>query len=104
MRERVAREAGGNPFFLGELARAAGGPATALPRTVLAAVALEVAALRPAARALIDGAAVAGDPFDPELAAAAAGVAPDPARSTAWSRRTWCARTRAAARSRSATR
>ena len=30
----------------------------------------------PAARALLDGAAVAGDPFDPELAAAAAGLDP----------------------------
>ena len=75
-RERVAREAGGNPFFLGELARVAGRAGEALPDTVLAAVALEVAALAPAARALIEGAAVAGDPFDPELAAAAAGVAP----------------------------
>ena len=33
----------------------------------------------PAARALIAGAAVAGDPFDPELAAAAAGLPPDAA-------------------------
>jgi hypothetical protein len=37
-------------------------------------VQLESRALPPASRALLDGAAVAGDPFDPELAAAAAGL------------------------------
>jgi DNA-binding NarL/FixJ family response regulator len=79
VRERVAREAAGNPLFLGELARAAARPGDALPRTVSAAVTLGLATLDPAARALLDGAAVAGDPFDPELAAAAAGVEPDPA-------------------------
>jgi DNA-binding NarL/FixJ family response regulator len=77
VRERVAREAGGNPLFLGELARVAGRPGDPLPRSVLAAVQLEFAALSPEARALIEGAAVAGDGFDPELAAAAAGMAPD---------------------------
>ena len=45
----------------------------------MAAIAIELAALPPAARALIAGAAVAGDPFDLELAAAAAGLAPDSA-------------------------
>ena len=49
-------------------------PGGALPPTLLAAVRLEVGAMPPAARALLDGAAVAGDPFDPELAAAAAGL------------------------------
>ncbi len=73
-RERVAREARGNPFFLSELARASGRPGDTLPRSLLAAVTLELRALEPAARTLIDGAAVAGDPFDPELAAAAAGT------------------------------
>jgi hypothetical protein len=73
-RERLAREAAGNPLFLQELARVAGEPGDALPPTLLAAVQLEVSALPPASRALLEGAAVAGDPFDPELAAAAAGV------------------------------
>jgi len=74
VRERLAREAAGNPLFLQELARVAGDPGDALPPTLLAAVQLEVGAMPPAARALLDGAAVAGDPFDPELAAAAAGL------------------------------
>src|SRR5918999_1162889 len=77
-RERLAREAAGNPLFLQELARVAGEPGDALPPTLLAAVQLEVGALPAAARALLEGAAVAGDPFDPELAAAAAGVGFDP--------------------------
>ena len=79
-RERVAREAAGNPLFLGELARASRAAGDALPRTVIAAVTLELAMLDPAARALLDGAAVAGDPFDPELAAAAAGRRGRPGR------------------------
>ena len=45
-----------------------------LPDTLLAAVAAEVRALHPSARQLVEGAAVTGDPFDPELAAAAAGL------------------------------
>ena len=40
-----------------------------------AAIEREVASLDDAARTLVRGAAVAGDPFDPELAATAAGVA-----------------------------
>ena len=74
LRERLAREAAGNPLYLQELARVARDPGDALPPTLLAAVRLEVAALPPASRALLEGAAVAGDPFDPELAAAAAGA------------------------------
>jgi DNA-binding CsgD family transcriptional regulator len=76
-REHVIGEAGGNPLFLRELGRLARQGETALPATLTAAVGLEVAALEPAMRALIAGAAVAGDPFDPELAAAAAGLEPD---------------------------
>jgi DNA-binding CsgD family transcriptional regulator len=80
-RERLAREAAGNPLFLRELARS---PADgALPPTLLATVAGEVAALDPAARALVEGAAVAGDPFDPELAAETAGLGPGLAEETA---------------------
>ena len=75
LRERVATEAAGNPLFLQELARAARQPDGLLPPTLLAAVQLEVGGLPPnGSRTLIDGAAVAGDPFDPELAAAAAGL------------------------------
>ena len=72
LRERVATEAAGNPLFLGELARAARQPTGSLPATLVAGVRLEVDALLPGPRTLVEGAAVCGDPFDPELAAAAA--------------------------------
>ena len=65
-------------MFLRELA-ASGDSAGRAPRKIVAAVAHEVEALTPAPRALVEGAAVAGDPFDPELAAAAAAVPPDSA-------------------------
>jgi DNA-binding CsgD family transcriptional regulator len=74
VRRRVVREAAGNPLFLHELTRAAGRPGPALPRTLAAAIGAELAALPPDARTLLDGAAVAGDPFDAELAAAATGL------------------------------
>src|SRR4051794_36707192 len=77
VRERVVLEGRGNPLFLGELARVADRGDGALPASLVAAIGLEVAALGPAPRALIDGAAVAGDPFDPELAAAAADLDED---------------------------
>ncbi len=77
LRDRLEQEARGNPLFLHELARVAGeGP---IPPTIIAAVQREAAALPPASRTLLDGAAVAGDPFDPELAAAAAGIATEDA-------------------------
>src|SRR3954468_10903821 len=72
VRERVVLEGRGNPLFLRELARVADRGDGALPATPVAPISLEVAALGEAPRALIEGAAVAGDPFDPELAAAAA--------------------------------
>jgi DNA-binding CsgD family transcriptional regulator len=72
VRERMRREAGGNPLFLLELGKL--GRDEALPATLLAAVAAEVTRVPPDARALIDAAAVAGDPFDLDVAAAAAGL------------------------------
>ncbi|MDA0166920.1 AAA family ATPase, partial [Solirubrobacter ginsenosidimutans] len=75
--------AGGNPFYLQQLARAphrlAAGPAVPLsgvevPRAVAAAFAGEIAQLSDCARQVLAGAAIAGDPFEPELAAIAAGV------------------------------
>ncbi len=102
VRRRIVSDAGGNPLFLRELARS--GPE--LPASLVAAVALEVRALDVEARALLEGAAVAGEPFDPELAAAAAALAAQPRWRpwTAWSPPTWSARARTAARSRSAIR
>jgi ATP/maltotriose-dependent transcriptional regulator MalT len=80
-------ESGGNPFYLQQLARAlgrrleampaAGGVSLAgieVPRMVAAALVDELALLSDGARRVLDGAAVAGDPFEPELAAAAAAM------------------------------
>ena len=82
------RESGGNPFYLEQLARTRKPGAAVLPAapdlelggvevpaTVVAALAEELGLLPEGARRVLEGAAVAGDPFDPDLAAAAAGVA-----------------------------
>jgi ATP/maltotriose-dependent transcriptional regulator MalT len=79
-------ESGGNPFYLEQLARTFdrvrnATPAVSgislgdaeVPPTVAAALLEELALLSDTARRVLEGAAVAGDPFDPELAAAAAG-------------------------------
>jgi ATP/maltotriose-dependent transcriptional regulator MalT len=79
-------DSGGNPFYLEQLARSANRfdpaprdePALAgvdVPPAVAAALSEELALLSKSSRLILDGAAVAGDPFDPELAAAAAGAA-----------------------------
>jgi DNA-binding NarL/FixJ family response regulator len=78
----------GNPFYLEQLARSVGRlpqpprhrPALALagveiPGAVAASLGDELALLTDVGRRVLDGAAVAGDPFEPDLAAAAAGVA-----------------------------
>ncbi len=77
-RARIAARAGGNPLLLEELARGGGGPDA--PSGVVAMVAAERAALGDAARALADAGAITGDPFDIDLAAAVAGLAPGTAR------------------------
>jgi DNA-binding NarL/FixJ family response regulator len=76
---------GGNPFYLEQLARvralprlAAGAVDDSVPPAVAAALGAELAALAPDARRVLDAAAVAGDPFEPELAAAVAEL-PEPA-------------------------
>ena len=70
-REAVLRESGGNPFYVEQLVRA-GGSDGSLPGTVAEAIGGELRSLEPEARRLLEGAAVAGDPFEPDLAAAAA--------------------------------
>jgi ATP/maltotriose-dependent transcriptional regulator MalT len=76
-------ESGGNAFYLEQLARSlalehtAGVPELSsgdldVPPAVTAALAEELAVLSDDARGVLEGAAVAGDPFEPELAAAAA--------------------------------
>ena len=78
-------QSGGNPFYLQQLARSvarersAGGPDLSpadldVPPAVAAALAEELALLSDAARLVLQGGAVAGDPFEPELAAAAAAM------------------------------
>jgi ATP/maltotriose-dependent transcriptional regulator MalT len=80
------RESGGNPFYLEQLARSRGRagravsasePAIAgleVPPAVAASLGEELALLSDGGRLVLEGAAVAGDPFEPELAAAAAAV------------------------------
>jgi tetratricopeptide (TPR) repeat protein len=80
----VYEESGGNPFYLEQLARSLE-PAGAVtpvseisltgigvPPAVAAALSEELAKLSDGGRLVLEGAAVAGDPFEPELAAAAA--------------------------------
>ena len=77
----VHRRSGGNPFYLEQLSRAPAPPdadtdlaGVGVPRAVAAALAEELRALSPGARRLADGAAVAGEGFPAELAAAAGAV------------------------------
>jgi len=71
-RDRRFAESGGNPLLLLELARDGG--ARMVPGGIVAAVRAELGALAPDAQALAGGAAVAGDPFALDLAAAIAGL------------------------------
>ncbi|HEY6889186.1 MAG TPA: AAA family ATPase, partial [Solirubrobacter sp.] len=80
---RLHAESGGNPFHLMALARA-GRPFTGrdrdpghaeVPDAVREAVLSEIAPLSVDARALLDGAAIAGDPFEIDFAAAVADLA-----------------------------
>jgi len=79
----IYRHGGGNPFYLEQLARAgeeAWGPTapggngrrTGVPAAVAASLAEELASLSREQRMLLDAAAVAGEPFEPDLAAAIA--------------------------------
>ncbi|MDX6719569.1 MAG: hypothetical protein QOJ63_1823 [Solirubrobacteraceae bacterium] len=89
VRARLYELSGGNPFYLEQLAAMAArdprgfldaGDVTAVPSAVAAALGQQVAGLSEGARALVRGAAVAGDPVDLGLAAASAGVGEDAAR------------------------
>jgi ATP/maltotriose-dependent transcriptional regulator MalT len=79
-------ESGGNPLYLEQLARArdragAATPAAkialsdiGIPSAVAASLSEELALLSDGGRRVLEGAAVAGDPFEPELAAAASAM------------------------------
>lgn len=85
-REALYRHSGGNPFYLQQLMRGdsrrrvvqaatlAGLDANGVPAAVRAALANELEGLSGQARSMLWGAAVAGDPFEPDLAAQTAGV------------------------------
>ena len=84
--DRLYEESGGNPFYLQQLARSpepmagivsAGDLGLAdleVPPAVVRALGEEIAGLCDRTRLVLQGAAVAGDPFEPELATAAAAV------------------------------
>lgn len=79
--DRLYEESGGNPLFLLQLARSSyagrgapsgAGQPTGVPEPVMAALATELVSLPEPTRALLEGAAVAGDPFALSHAAIAA--------------------------------
>ena len=80
--DELFEETGGNPFYLQQLARAAGAnggagrspslEAVGVPAAVIASLNEELGLLAPPTRRVLQGAAVAGDPFDPDVAARAA--------------------------------
>jgi DNA-binding NarL/FixJ family response regulator len=77
-------ESGGNPFYLEQLGRSRDGGreaavdspelsfGTGVPSAVSAALREELSLLSASSRLVLEGAAVTGDPFEPDLAAAAA--------------------------------
>ncbi len=82
----IYRYGGGNPFFLEQLGRVDGGatasqvepvpaaPDAVVPPAVAAAIAAELGTLTDGSRTLLNAAAVAGEPFELDLAAAIAGM------------------------------
>jgi DNA-binding CsgD family transcriptional regulator len=80
-RATLFRESGGNPFYIEQLVRAAHAhprrPALGsarsreqVPNAVIAAIRDEVVGISAHARRVLEGAAVAGEPFEPELVSA----------------------------------
>jgi DNA-binding NarL/FixJ family response regulator len=76
--EQLYRASGGNPFYLLQLARGGGHHGARrggeVPPAVVAAIVAELDGLSAAARRFAEAAAVAGDPFELDLAVATAGV------------------------------
>ncbi len=72
----IYEQAGGNPFYLEQLARTGAGagpmvpaPDGGVPPGIAASVADELASLPARARLMLESAAIAGDPFEPDIAA-----------------------------------
>lgn len=85
-RDALYAQSGGNPFYLLALQRGtsrrtvrrrSARDADGVPPGVLAAIGEEIAALRPESRAFLEAAAVAGDPFEVDVAAAVAALPED---------------------------
>lgn len=88
-RRQIYIEGGGNPFYIEQLMRAGNAPGRSaaagvvgetslqIPVAVVAALEQELRHLSSQARRLLEGAAVAGEPFEPELAAEAVGLEPE---------------------------
>ena len=87
-RAAIYTESGGNPFYTLQLAHASKLPSRSssgdrlaldagVPRVVAAALVAELEALTADARVLLSAGAIAGDPFEPELAYAIAELSPD---------------------------
>ena len=86
VRDAVLRVSGGNPFYLSQLVRQAvatpgrarrGRPDTftlGVPQSVVSMLAEEIRGLPPEARRVLEAAAVAGEPFEPDVAAEVAEV------------------------------
>jgi ATP/maltotriose-dependent transcriptional regulator MalT len=78
-RDRLYEQSGGNPYYLLQLARATdhnghGGELDGVPQAVASAIGAELEGLSATARRLADAAAVAGDPFELDLAIETAGI------------------------------
>ncbi|HTE64102.1 MAG TPA: AAA family ATPase [Solirubrobacteraceae bacterium] len=71
--QAVMRIANGNPFYLEQLSRL-GASGAVVPPGIAGAIVGEVDGLAEGAKLMLRAAAVAGDPFDPELAAEIAGL------------------------------
>lgn len=88
-RRRIYVESGGNPFFIEELLRAPASPeqraavpriphdSPQIPSRVAAAINEELRRMPDDPRRMLEGAAVVGEPFEPEFAAEAASVPGD---------------------------
>ena len=86
--EAIYAQSGGNPFYTLQLAQATALPSRSstgdrlardagVPRVVAATIVEQLESLSADARSLVNAGAIAGDPFEPELAYAIAELSPD---------------------------